>query len=646
LLRCLYLDADPRYYEWIGYITDEGRWIQEARNLALYGQIDFSSKMNFHLFMAPMFQLSNYLVFELFGVSVLTTRLLSAFSGSVILVLFWVYLRRVISPQALLVGVLLLAVQSDLIALSRVAVPEMVVMTFEVAVYFLIVAGTPRQMLLAGAVLLLACGMKASVALLLPVFALVIVAMPGKAEETRRWRDLMLFVIGFSVPALFAGSIGYLIISDRMTTFLADLGRFATLLHTFVGIANPYLYHVIRFPFEDPLSYTFNLWLLGVWLTILVWWANGAEKIDTRLRRYLATAGTWFALYFLLMLSLKYFPTRYKIHVLIPMALFISVGVSVIQRIGVGETLRSIVDRKDRLCFIWLFTLGLPTAVFFSPLLLSLVGLLTGVDCDRLSAKLFCFVFLSAAVAYLAQLLKGNRQAVSLFVIFPFVEALIWLVSSTAEKSVPFWPITGFRLHAIYLSLEIFLGVGISFVMAKIIDQWSADQRSRMLTAGAICYFAVALIRLSPGYVDRHYSIRDSSQDLGRVIPAGAEILTLKGETLFNGNDLRYSSVVRQVPGKPDFLVVVVDFAQIGNVLENEYSLIKSYNLWISPEYGHSNSSSSKNSVQSVNAPLGSERQTSPAVVARVYQRIPTNPIQQPGVNASIIERSNGFFHE
>ena len=78
LLRFLCLDADPRYYEWVGYITDEGRWIQHARNLALHGTLVDSSRMNFHLFMAPLFELSNYLVFELLGVSLLTSRIFTA----------------------------------------------------------------------------------------------------------------------------------------------------------------------------------------------------------------------------------------------------------------------------------------------------------------------------------------------------------------------------------------------------------------------------------------------------------------------------------------------------------------------------------------------------------------------------------------
>ena len=29
-LRFLRLDADPYYYDWIGYVTDEGRWVDQA----------------------------------------------------------------------------------------------------------------------------------------------------------------------------------------------------------------------------------------------------------------------------------------------------------------------------------------------------------------------------------------------------------------------------------------------------------------------------------------------------------------------------------------------------------------------------------------------------------------------------------------
>ena len=310
LLRFVYLDADPHYYEWIGYITDEGRWVQHARNLALHGTLVDSSSMNFHLVMAPLFELSNYLVFKLLGVSIFASRLFTALCGSAILTLFWVCVRRAVSPQALLVGVALLALQSDLVVLSRAAVPEMVVMSFELAVYFLIVLGTsPWQMVSAGALLLVACGMKATAALLFPIFSIMILAMPRSATEARRRSDLMLFLIGFLVPGLIGAVTAYFLLSELMPNHIGEL---ATLIQGFVGISKPYLYNVISFLFEHSLSYTFNLWSLGVWLTTLVWWASGPNKIDSYLHRYLITSGIWFLLYFLLMLSLGYFPIDIK----------------------------------------------------------------------------------------------------------------------------------------------------------------------------------------------------------------------------------------------------------------------------------------------------------------------------------------------
>ena len=34
LLRFALLGADPHYYEWLGYIADEGRWVEQARRFA------------------------------------------------------------------------------------------------------------------------------------------------------------------------------------------------------------------------------------------------------------------------------------------------------------------------------------------------------------------------------------------------------------------------------------------------------------------------------------------------------------------------------------------------------------------------------------------------------------------------------------
>jgi hypothetical protein len=101
------------------------------------------------------------------------------------------------------------------------------------------------------------------------------------------------------------------------------------------------LYGVTSFPFVNELSATVNIWSLGLWLTALGWSSVTRDRIDFRVHRYMTTSGIWITLYLLLMLGLDYFPNRYKVHVLLPMAVFITVGISVIQRLGMRNIIGS-----------------------------------------------------------------------------------------------------------------------------------------------------------------------------------------------------------------------------------------------------------------------------------------------------------------
>ena len=102
-LRLVHLDADPDYYAWVGYVTDEGRWIAHAREMALFGHL-VNTEWLIHLLLAPLFQAASFVVFALLGVSLWTSRLLTALSGSALLVLFWLGLRRLVTPAAMLVA--------------------------------------------------------------------------------------------------------------------------------------------------------------------------------------------------------------------------------------------------------------------------------------------------------------------------------------------------------------------------------------------------------------------------------------------------------------------------------------------------------------------------------------------------------------
>lgn len=86
-LRVVHLDSDPNYYEWVGYITDEGRWVQTPRNLVLHGLFP-EGLGKLHLIMAPLFEAASFAVFYFFGVTILTARAFAAVCGSIFLVAF------------------------------------------------------------------------------------------------------------------------------------------------------------------------------------------------------------------------------------------------------------------------------------------------------------------------------------------------------------------------------------------------------------------------------------------------------------------------------------------------------------------------------------------------------------------------------
>jgi hypothetical protein len=98
----------------------------------------------------------------------------------------------------------------------------------------------------------------------------------------------------------------------------------------------------------------------------------------------------------------------------------------------------------------------------------------------------------------------------------------------------------------------------------------------------------LSLIRIAPGYLEPRYTIRDASAALGRLLSdhTGA-VGTIDGEGLFNGNRLRYTSIVKRTLGsaRPDALVVVGELEDPAEVLAREYQVVAAYPLYVAPEY-------------------------------------------------------------
>jgi hypothetical protein len=582
----LYLDADPEYYEWAGYITDEGRGVQYARSMALHGAISGTYMVDLHFFVAPLFQLIQYLVFEIAGVSFITARSLAAVCGSALVVLFWLCLRRAVTPQALLLGVSLIAVQTDLVVLSRVAVPEMVVLLFQLAIYFLILSKVkaPWRMLSAGFALLVGCSVKATMVLVLPIYLAVIYAMPRDDAGSQRWRDLGLFVTGFAVPLLLGILACYFVVSEGTALWLSGIRKFSLVSERFLLPTN--FYGFISFPFEHSLSSVINLWFLGPWLALLAWWACAPEHLEFELRRLLATSAIWGALYLLLTLSLTYAPSRYTVHVLLPMAIVTTAGVSLVQRIGIERIAEFFSRREGAPASAALGVLILPTAVFLSPLL-AWIAAWFDFDSGRLTTKFLCLFLAVLSTIYLARQVRRNRKAMLVFLGFPLAEAGIWLLFSVLGGNHAFWPMTGAASWIGSYLLKIVVGLALSGLYAFRLHRSPLGESSRVITACAMFCLAVALAKDTSGYFNPRYSMRDASRDIGTLLAGYSSIASVRAETLFNENGLRYRSTGRRgwMATQPDILVVAFVDARSKSNIEKHYRLLKTYKIYVAPEY-------------------------------------------------------------
>lgn len=582
LLRLLYLDADPHYYEWKGYITDEGRWVQNARSLALGGTL-FEHEWNLHFFLAPLFQLANYAVFAVGGVSFLTARLLTAVSGCAILLLFWGLLRATATPAALLVGLALLAVQPDLVMLSRVAVPEMAVMLLQLLVYALVVAGRPswRRLALAGLLLAAAVGTKITVIWMLPIFSAVVLAVSRREAGARRWAPLAAFWLGAGAPLLAVGLVGISPAGARA----ASLESYVRTIEGHLRLAG--LYDIVSFPMDDLFARTLNLWGLGLWLGVVGWITARPGEVEERARRHLLASAVWLGLFIPLAVGLWYFPTRYKVHVLIPMAVAVTVGLSTVQRVGIRAVTAFFQEAGGTAGTLSLSVLSLPAAVFLAPLLASLGGLAGLLRPERLRAKVFWVVVALVAVTWLARRWRGRGWVVGFLLTFPVVAALAWLVLDAAgAPGFSFWPREDLASHLVWWLP--FLGVSAlaAAALARGLPRWDGAGCVRLMTAGAACYLGVSLVGIAPGYLEPHYTLRETSRDLGRLLAGFPSIVTLRGEGMFTENALRYDHFNhRRTISAEGPRALVVTRGDLDGAQQRAYRLLKNYDLYISPEY-------------------------------------------------------------
>lgn len=129
LLRAINLDADPSALISRDVITDEGWWAHNARNAILYGQWRIDDH-NLGLYAAYLYNGLLYLIFEMFGISFTTLRMLAAITGWLTVVLLFLLVRREFGVNAALFATVFLGFSNLHILYSRTGFAESTMVFF------------------------------------------------------------------------------------------------------------------------------------------------------------------------------------------------------------------------------------------------------------------------------------------------------------------------------------------------------------------------------------------------------------------------------------------------------------------------------------------------------------------------------------
>jgi 4-amino-4-deoxy-L-arabinose transferase-like glycosyltransferase len=134
-LRLLFPTADPPWSTTVGVVWhDEGAWVHNARNRALFGAwtLDQWNPM----YIAPVFTALEYASFAVFGVGVWQARLVSELTGFASVLLLALGVRRIAGRDAALIAAALLATNYVYVMWNRAALMEASMVAFIVFAWY------------------------------------------------------------------------------------------------------------------------------------------------------------------------------------------------------------------------------------------------------------------------------------------------------------------------------------------------------------------------------------------------------------------------------------------------------------------------------------------------------------------------------
>ncbi len=148
LMRFIHLGADaPRDLDPLspGYICDPGNYAFNARLKILTGEWKIDDWALNYIYITPIPHYITYLVFLVFGVGIAQMNVVPVLFSCLVLVLFYLILRRTVSERFALLGVLLLGASYEFTMFSRVANRNMPMLFFACLTFYLLIVAEKKK---------------------------------------------------------------------------------------------------------------------------------------------------------------------------------------------------------------------------------------------------------------------------------------------------------------------------------------------------------------------------------------------------------------------------------------------------------------------------------------------------------------------
>jgi hypothetical protein len=590
LIRLVYLNADPTYDLFAGYVTDEGRWTELAREMVLFGSPDVDSGFSrMHLVLAPAYQAVTWAFFAVFGVGFVSARLVSATAGIGLLVAAFLFLRSRLFRGAFFFTILALAIQPDLVFFSRIAIPEMTAMLFEFLAFSLLISEprSLRRAVMAGLVTAVGLSFKATIMPIVPIFAAVAVVIHRTGDPSSGWRRSGAYLAGVVAPLLAALLLIMVFAGSRVGPLLVDVGG------SVVSVLAPRdWFSALTALHGTSYAVSVNTFLLGVW-SIAGLLAAAGRLPNLKARAVYLGSGAWIVGWWSVSMGLAYFPERYVIHVLVPLALNVGAGLTLLQHLGLESLLRAL-DRLGRrrriLASLWF---ALPMAILLGGVMMAAADLL-GIDVVRVRERLAPVL---AMELVLASVLLARWNAITLVfrvVAPPLIVMLLWLLGRLIGAfDWEFWTTSG----AVDLTKWIVvwaMALGITAVVQAALGR--ADQTRKSALAGLAALATVWLSVTLLGFSSRTYVVAEAASALEEMVDDSTVVGTVSGASVFLGTRIRY---IERLKADDPPNVLLEAFGHMRPPLEEQYRLAREFQF-----------------------PLGEHHAYSSDATLRIYQRI------------------------